>query len=193
MNIFQKPRLSLEEFLSKIGPLPEEAVILGICDDGLPFLLNVNDFLVHANILIENGKPMLETVANSVEFVGNKNIKVLVVSDAWRARASAQRSFAELNNTLLDVYKWATGKHFKQRVVLLIDGLENVSDRDSIQNLEWVLDNGNKLGLYVLASYSNYSKIQEVQEFCGFNYHIRNEGDCYVAQEGDHEILVRAL
>jgi hypothetical protein len=178
----------LQKYINSLGPLPIGAVLFGMCSDRKPFLLNVHN-PAGPHILIECGRPVLQTVSESVRIVGNRSIETVVLSNDWGVPF-----YAHADQMILALASWAHGSTGKQTTLLLVDGLENVLslDFDAQQNFRWLLLNGQARGVYVVASYSDKSEISVIRDL--FSCHMRREKDFYVSpEEGQGEIAFRAL
>ena len=151
---------ALSEVLAEHGPMPAEALFLGVASDGLPVLLNLHD-PVPGPILITadpgSGKTaLLQMIAlaagkmhqpdelqfgvltnhpdewNGVEDIPN-NVGIFPIYD------TASEDF------ILSLASWAHGnKSSQQSVLLLLDDLEAASnlDFDARQNLRWLFLRG---------------------------------------------------
>src|SRR5689334_2172031 len=153
-------RPSLNEVLADYGPMPLEALFLGVALDGLPVLLNLHD-PVPGPLLVTadpgSGKTaLLRTVAlaagkmHQPEYV---QFRVLTNHpDEWSGLESIPNNvgvFPLYNQSaedfILSLASWAHGnKTSQQSVLLLLDDLEAASnlDFDARQNLRWLLLRG---------------------------------------------------
>ena len=156
-----KPSLpSLGQVLAEFGPMPIEAMFLGVASDGLPVLLNLHD-PVPGPILIAGdagtGKTaMLQTVALAATMMHQpEQLQFGVVTshpDEWNGFDAIQNNVGifplqhrSSEDFILSLASWAHGnKSSRQSVLLLLDDLEAVSklDIDSQQNLRWLLLRG---------------------------------------------------
>ena len=146
--------------LAEIGPLPREALFLGIASDGLPVLLNLHDPLP-GPILVTgdagSGKTtFLQTLVRAVTQTHMpESVQYAVVThrpEEWNDdNATPHRVgvFPVHHNSaqdlLLSLASWAHGnKTARQSVLLLVDDLEAAAglDFDALQNLRWLLLRG---------------------------------------------------
>ena len=151
---------TLSNVLAEIGPLPHEALFLGVASDGLPVLLNLHDpapgpllvvgeagggktdflqSIVHAAIQTHKSDELQYGVVTNHpdewEKVDNTKHQVGVFS---ASQTSAQ-------DFMLSLATWAhQNKHSRQSILLLIDDLESVAklDFDILQNFRWLLGRG---------------------------------------------------
>lgn len=151
---------SLSEVLHELGPLPPEALFLGLAADGLPVLLDLHDPLPGPLLLI--GDPG----------AGKTAFLRLVACAAARMHAPADLRFGVITDYpdewedlrglphcagvfptyqggatdfLLSLAGWAHAhKRAQQAHLLLIDDLESLTgmDADARQNLRWLLLRG---------------------------------------------------
>jgi NACHT domain len=153
-------RPSLNEVLADYGPMPLEALFLGVAFDGLPVLLNLHD-PVPGPILITadpgSGKTtLLQTVALAAGKMHQPDdVQFGVLTnhpDEWSGMENIPNNvgvFPLYNQSaedfILSLASWAHGnKTSQQSVLLLLDDLEAASnlDFDARQNLRWLLLRG---------------------------------------------------
>jgi len=150
----------LSQVLALIGPLPREALFLGIASDGLPVLLNLHD-PIPGPILISSdagaGKTsFLQTIARSVtQTHSSRDVQFGIITDhpdEWNELEktshrvgifSAARNNAQDLLSSLASWTHAT-RAAKQSILLLIDDLESIAklDFEALQNLRWLLLRG---------------------------------------------------
>jgi hypothetical protein len=153
-------RPSLNEVLADYGPMPLEALFLGVAFDGLPVLLNLHD-PVPGPILITadpgSGKTtLLQTVglaAGKMHQPDDVQFGVLTNHpDEWSGMENIPNNVGvfplydqSAEDFILSLASWAHGnKTSQQSVLLLLDDLEAASnlDFDARQNLRWLLLRG---------------------------------------------------
>ncbi len=151
---------TLSQVLAEIGPLPREALFLGVASDGLPVLLNLHDPVPGPMLITSDagaGKTsFLQTIARSVtQTHGSKDVQFGIITDhpdEWDGMEETPHRVglfsANHNNAqelLSSLALWArAGKAAKQSILLLIDDLEAIAklDFDALQNLRWLLLRG---------------------------------------------------
>jgi len=151
---------TLSEVLAGLGPLPRDALLLGVASDGLPVLLNLRDPLPGPILVLgETGAgktTFLQTMAQSViQSHDSNNVQYGVITnhpDEWESvTATAHRvglfspDQVGAQDLILSLASWAhANKNARQSVLLLIDDLEAVAnlDADTLQNFRWLLLRG---------------------------------------------------
>jgi hypothetical protein len=151
---------ALERVLDEVGPMPREALFMGVAPDGLPVLLNVHD-PAPGPILVAGdpgaGKTgFLQNIAHGIEVMhepGEVQFGVLTnFPDEWGEAHEVPHCagiFPFYGSSAMDfLYSlsgWAhANKGGQQSVVLLLDDLENMEqvDFDARQTLRWLLLRG---------------------------------------------------
>ncbi len=151
---------ALRDVLAEIGPLPTEALFLGVATDGLPVLLNLYDFASGPILMAGDagtGKTaFLQTIAKSVQQTDQSNdLQFGVITnypDEWEnveltshhvgIFPVGQSGTCEFVSSLAS---WAhSNKNTHQCVLLLVDDLELVAslDLETVQNFRWLLLRG---------------------------------------------------
>ena len=150
----------ISEVLTEFGPMPPEALFLGVASDGLPVLLNLHDPIPGPILII--GDPG----------IGKTILLQAIASAAGKMHQPEELQFGALTNHpeewsrlgnipnnvgvfplyhkssedfILSLASWAHGnKTSKQSVLLFLDDLDAVSnlDFDARQNLRWLLLRG---------------------------------------------------
>ncbi len=156
-----KPDLpTLSDVLADYGPMPPEAMFLGVASDGLPVLLNLHD-PVPGPILIAGdagtGKTaLLQTIALAAAMIHQpEEVQFGAVTghpDEWNGLEDIPNYVGTFpiehrssEDFVLSLASWAHGnKSSRQSVLLLIDDLEAASkfEFDARQNLRWLLLRG---------------------------------------------------
>ena len=150
----------LAEVLGEFGPMPPEALFLGVAGDGLPVLLNMFD-PVPGPLLIAGdagtGKTrLLQMIAAGAEIMHQPEQLQFGVLTSHPEEWSELEAIANnvgifpfyhqsADDFILSLASWAHGnKSSKQSVLLLLDDLEAVSklDFNACQNLRWLLLRG---------------------------------------------------
>jgi hypothetical protein len=155
-----QPAPALSDVLSKLGPLPLEALFLGIASDNLPVLLNL--YYPHPGPLLIAGDAgsgktaFLQTVAQSVALTHNSNdVQFGVITnypDEWeRIEATPHRvgifsvGNKDTQELMQSLSSWAhSNRNTHQCILLLVDDLESVAslDLETVQNFRWLLLRG---------------------------------------------------
>ncbi len=151
---------SLESVLDEVGPMPREALFMGVASDGLPMLLNL-----HASApgpILVAGDPgagktaFLQNIARGVERMHTpEDVQFGVITafpDEWEGFSDMPHSvgvFPIYHSSAMDfLYSlsgWAhANKRSQQSVILLLDDLESMEDVDfdARQTLRWLLLRG---------------------------------------------------
>lgn len=157
---------SLTSILADISPLPQHALFLGIADDDLPVLLNLNDS-VPGPILItgdqSTGKTnLLQSIARVTDLTFSPaDAQYAVVTqqpDEWKNfdNKFIYKTTDDCTKELLQsLVTWAhRNKGEQQTVLLLIDDLEAMTklDEQSQQNLRWLLLRGTSRRVWTFVS-----------------------------------------
>lgn len=150
----------LNGVLAEVGPLPREALFIGIASDGLPVLLNLRDPLPGPMLVLGDagsGKTaFLQSVAHSaIRTHSQEDVQFGVITDhtdAWEGMEKSTHrvgifntTHANASNFILSLASWAhSNKSTHQSVLLLIDDLESIAklDVETLQNLRWLLLRG---------------------------------------------------
>lgn len=151
---------ALEDVLDEVGPMPREALFMGIASDGLPVLLNLHD-PTPGPILVAGdpgaGKTaFLQNIARGVERMHEPgDVQFGVISnfpDEWediQGYPHCDGIFPIYDSFAMDfLYSlsgWAhDNKDSQQSVVLLLDDLESMEqvDFDTRQTLRWLFLRG---------------------------------------------------
>jgi len=152
---------SLNEVLSDYGPMPREALFLGVAaSDRLPVLLNLHDPVPGPVLIAADpgaGKTaMLQTIALAAGMMHQpEELQFGVLTnhpDEWSGTESIPNNVGifplydqAAEDFILSLASWAHGnKTSQQSVLLLLDDLEAASnlDFDARQNLRWLLLRG---------------------------------------------------
>jgi len=151
---------SLADSLSELGPLPKEALLLGLVSDGLPVLLNLHD--PHPGPLLVAADPgagktaLLQMIAQAAADMHTPaDVQFGVVtnySDEWGHLAELEHCvgiFPTYHDSAMDFLHslsgWAhANKGSDQAILLLVDDLENMEhiDFEARQTLRWLLLRG---------------------------------------------------
>lgn len=171
---------SLADSLSELGPLPREALLLGLASDGLPVLLNLHD--PHPGPLLIAADPgggktaLLQLVAQAAsQMHAPAAVQFGVVTnypDEWGHLAELEHCvgiFPTYHDSAVDFLAslsgWAhSNKGSSQSILLLLDDLESMEqlDFDARQTLRWLLLRGPSRRVWPLISL-NAQRASQVQ------------------------------
>jgi len=161
---------SLADSLSELGPLPKEALLLGLASDGLPVLLNLHDPLPGPLLVAADpgaGKTaLLQMIAQAVAHMhapGEVQFGVITnYPDEWGHLTELEHCvgiFPTYHDSAIDFLSslsgWAhTNKGSQQSILLLVDDLESIQhiDFDARQTLRWLLLRGPSRRVWPLIS-----------------------------------------
>jgi len=150
----------LSEVLAELGPMPAEAMFLGVASDGLPVLLNLHDPVPGPILILGDagtGKTnLLQAIALAVAVMHQPE---QVQFGALTCHPEDWSGMEEIPNNvgifplqhrssedfILSLASWAHGnKSSRQSILLLLDDLEAIAklDFDAHQNLRWLLLRG---------------------------------------------------
>lgn len=150
---------TLNGVLNELGPLPREALFLGVAPDGLPVLLNLRD-PTPGPLLITgeagSGKTsFLRMIVLAVQQTHrSENVQFAVITnrpDEWENLPATDHCVGVFavdddaaQDLLLSLSSWAHVNKSRQSVLLLIDDLEAITkmDSDALQNFRWLLLRG---------------------------------------------------
>jgi hypothetical protein len=151
---------ALSDVLAEIGPLPLEALFLGIASDNLPVLLNLYD--PHPGPMLVAGDAgagktaFLQTIVQSVVKTHSpEDLQYGIITnypDEWDSiEATPHRvgifpvGSKNTQEFMQSLAAWAhSNKNTHQCVLLLVDDLESVAslDPETVQNFRWLLLRG---------------------------------------------------
>jgi hypothetical protein len=180
----------ISEVISGFGPMPSEALFLGVASDGLPVLLNLHDPIPGPILIV--GEPG----------IGKTNLLHVIASASGKMHQPHELQFGTLTNRpeewaslehipnnvgvfplyhkssedfILSLASWAHGnKTSKQSVLLFLDGLDAVNnlDFDAQQNLRWLLLRGPARRVWPIITLTP-EKIETVSQWLeAFHTHI---------------------
>jgi hypothetical protein len=150
----------LSDVLTEFGPLPPEALFLGVASDGLPVLLNLHDPIPGPLLITGDagtGKTgllqIITRAAGRIHQPQELQFGVLTSHpDEWNAFENIPNNVGvfpfyhqSAEDLILSLASWAhENKTSRQSVLLLLDDLEAASNLnfDARQNLRWLLLRG---------------------------------------------------
>lgn len=150
----------LSDVLAEFGPMPGEALFLGVASDGLPVLLNLHDPIPGPLLLCGDGgtgkTDFLQMVACAVgQMHQPEEVQFGVLTshpDEWSGLEEIPNNVGvfplyhrSAEDFILSLASWAHGnKTSQQSVLLMLDDLEAATnlDFDAKQNLRWLFLRG---------------------------------------------------
>lgn len=151
---------TLNQVLAGFGPMPDEALFLGVASDELPVLLNLHDPIPGPLLIIGDpgtGKTaLLQTIASAVEKMHQpEKVQFGALTnhpDEWSGLEKVPNNVGIFSihhrsseDFILSLASWAHGnRSSSQSVLLLLDDLDAVTnmEMDAVQNLRWLLLRG---------------------------------------------------
>jgi hypothetical protein len=151
---------ALSKIITEIGPLPREALFLGIASDGLPVLLNLHDPAPGPMLVVGEkgaGKTnFLQSVVRSLVQTHHANdLQYGIISscpDEWGEIVNTSHRVgifstndSSTQDLILSMASWAhENRNSRQSVLLIVDDLEAIAklEFDSLQNFRWLLARG---------------------------------------------------
>jgi len=173
---------SLADALAEVGPLPREALLLGLALDGLPVLLNMHD--PHPGPLLVAADPgagktaLLQLIAQAAaEMHEPGEVQFGVITnypDEWEHLAGLKHCagiFPTYHQSAMDFLRslsgWAhANKGGRQSVLLLLDDLESMQqiESDVRQTLRWLLLRGPARRIWPIVT-MNAERVEQVDEW----------------------------
>jgi hypothetical protein len=150
----------LREILAKAGPLPPEALFLGLASDGLPVLLNLHDALPGPLLVLGDegaGKTsFLQSIAQAMALTHDPidaQFAVLTTRpEEWEVVESTPHMIGIFDlqqengqQLVQSLAAWAhSNKDTQQSIVLLVDDLESIAkwQLNALQHFRWLLLRG---------------------------------------------------
>ncbi len=164
---------ALDDVLADLGPLPREALFLGMAEDGLPMLLDLED--AAPGPLLLTGGPgsgktaflqLVAAAASRLHPADGVQFGVVTANPReWDGLSGLPNNagvYPVYDNAAMDfvlgLTAWAhNNRHSRQAVLLLIDELSdsvNKMDFDALQNLRWLLLRGPSRRVWPIATLS---------------------------------------
>lgn len=204
-------RPTLEEVLEELGPLPSEAMLIGMADDFLPMLVDVHDS--PPNILVWNGETsFLKVIA---EFIMNRDpreeqeMEFVVFTnntEEWEFLAR-ENNFKKgspcigvipfwddlANQVLLGLASWIhSGVKPNHHMVVLIEGVENIMkmDLDAKQNFNYIFLKGRDSRVFAVGTAPKDVSLRGLQDVFSYQAEFNPSSDRYEFPEGDNKVQV---
>jgi len=207
---------TLEDVVSEIGPLPSEAILLGIVEeDNLPLLFDTSLWsgIVSPNILIWNGETdFLKLVA---EYILNRDdnekdeMEFVVFTrnvEEWEFLANKTNRvknspcigvipfWSDLaDQVLLALTSWIhAGHHPNHSIVVLVEGLENVLNLDfeTKQNFNYILLRGGKQRVFAIGTVTDKETLHGLEKMFQTKFNYNSKTDRYEFLENDKTLEV---
>lgn len=166
---------TLSQVLAGFGPMPEEALFLGVASDELPVLLNLHDPAPGPLLIVSDpGAGKTAFLQNIARAAGTMHQPDKLQFGAVTSHHDEWSGFEDVPNNvgvfsvhhrsaedfILSLASWAHGnKSSKQSVLLFLDDLESVTsmEMDAVQNLRWLLLRGPSRRVWPIISLSTQS------------------------------------
>ncbi len=176
---------SLKSLLAESNALPQEALYLGLAEDGLPVLLNLYDPTPGPLLIVgdkESGKTtLLKMIARAVDLIHSPaEVQYCIISnhpDEWNRAEQSENCVGvypiqheATTNILESLVEWAhTNKGNQHAVLLLIDDLHEVAKLSGLteQHLRWLLLRGPSRNVWPIVTL-NSAKANELQDWLTF-------------------------
>ena len=174
---------TISQVCRKILPMPRNSVLFGMGEDDLPILLDVSRSSSSNTLIWEDslgqGSGVIKTAIEFVLRYKEDATEFVVISNNIKEWESTRENTGKecvaitpfwdiVSDKLIDALaEWCErGRHSKHGIVLFVDGLENTGKMWSKvkDNLRFVLENGRKHGIYVVATASAKNK-EDVEEW----------------------------
>lgn len=175
----------LRSVLADLTPLPEEALFLGLADDGLPVLLNLYDPIPGPILIVgdqASGKTsLLRMIARGAEYLHlPENVQSGIITqypDEWKRFEENQNTVgiyrtqdSSTIELLQSLVTWAhNNKGDGQAILLLMDDLEAITKlgQQAEQNLRWLLLRGPSRRVWPIVTL-NSSRAKEMEPWLDF-------------------------
>lgn len=170
LSTFEPDSPILASVIADASPLPSEVLFLGLADDGLPLLLNLDDPVPGPLLVVGDlncGKTrLMQTIASAVDMLhAPDDVKYVIITekpDEWNQfhdnANNAGIFITKEDNTrdlIMSLVTWAhNNKGEQQSILLFIDNLEPVTKLDPQleQNLRWLLLRGPSRRIWPIVS-----------------------------------------
>jgi len=199
-------RPTIDDVMDSIGPIPSEAVFLGMADDGFPVMLST--FMSSANILIWNGEAsFLKMVADFImNYKGKGEMEFVVFTnntEEWEFLAG-ETNFKKdtpcigvipfwsdlADQILLGLAGWVNqGIRPNHSIVVLIEGVENILKMplESKQNFHYIFLRGKDRKVVAVGTAPKGVDLLGLQEMF-HNVEYNQETDRYEFPEGAEKV-----
>lgn len=182
--------VTLEELISQNPSLPNDTLMLGMANDGLPILLNLYEPGPGPVLVVGDagvGKTnLMQTLARATDLVQDpSDIQFGVVSnypDEWQMLDASPGSMGvwpashpSSEDFIQRVVDWARQpEHSRQVIVLFLDDLASIinTSYEVQENIKWILLNGSKNHVWIVASVNVVRAIRMRVWLDLFNTHI---------------------
>jgi len=182
--------MTLEELVAQNPDLPSDTLMLGMANDGLPILLNLCEPTTGPVLVVGDsgvGKTaLMQTLAHATDLIKDpSDIQFGVVSnhpDEWKALDASPGSLGVwpanhpvAQDFIQRISDWAKQPdHGRQVIVLFLDDLASIINTsfEVQENLKWLLLNGCKNQVWIVASLNVLRAIRMKVWLDLFNTHI---------------------
>jgi len=161
------PIPTLQELVEMVKPLPPQSCLVGLCEDGIPFLLDLakgetGSILVTGDINCEKVRQLQVMVESVIQLNSPHEVQVAVLTNDPE-RWSAFKQEPDLSPYFAGIYAWyeqgatdlinrlvslgvdrSQGRHRGATILLIIDDLQGVfnADFETQNGLHWLLEYG---------------------------------------------------
>jgi len=204
---------TLGRVLADFGPMPDEALFLGVASDELPVLLNLHDPIPGPLLIVGDpgtGKTnLLQIIAQAAERMHQpESVQFGALTshpDEWEALEGYPNNVGVFSihhraseDFVLSLASWAHGnKSSRQSVLLLLDDLEAVTnmDTEAVQNLRWLLLRGPSRRVWPIITLSSQHLVSMSRWLEAFHTLILGnmQNIHHIQKLGAHEANLRSL
>jgi len=206
----------LRDVLKEIGPLPHEAVVMGVvAADDLPLLFDTSTWGGSPNILVWNGetsflKVVAEYILNRDDYEQEKDeIEFVVFTnniEEWEFLTNKTNQVKNTpcigvipfwsdiaNQVLLALGNWIQeGRHPNHSVIVLVEGIENIlsMDLDSRLNFGHLLMRGGSQRVFTIGTVKSENILRGLEDRFKLHASYDESSDMYEFPEGEGIIQI---
>src|SRR3990170_1803940 len=170
--------ISLSDLIDEFSPFPRQSCILGLCEDGLPLMLDLADPRTSSILILSENKSWLRNLikfllTSLIEFNQPSEVRFAMISPdrfGWEFEARSphclvnyspyQREASELVMNLCGIVEQRkSGRQLGPAVIMIIEDLSYTAssslDKDISIHFRWLIEEGPNANVYTLASLSS--------------------------------------